>query len=57
MYYINKEQNNQVKQPLLVELVYNNTKHKLIGMTLFEVDYRYNLSLYQPPKKGKPKVE
>ena len=26
-------------------------------MTLFETDYRYNLSLYQPPKEGKPKVE
>ena len=26
-------------------------------MTLFEVKSRYNLSLYRPPKKGKPKVE
>ena len=26
-------------------------------MTLFETDYRYNLSLYRPPKEGKPEVE
>ena len=26
-------------------------------MTPFEIDYRYNLNLYQPPKKRKPKVE
>ena len=26
-------------------------------MTLFEVEYRYNLSLYQLPKDGKPEVE
>ena len=26
-------------------------------MTLFEADYRYNLSLYRPPKEGKPKVK
>ena len=26
-------------------------------MTLFEIDYRYNLSLYQPLKEGKPEVE
>ena len=26
-------------------------------MTLFEIEYRYNLSLYQPLKDRKPKVE
>ena len=26
-------------------------------MTLFEIDYRYNLSLYRLLKEGKPKVE
>ena len=26
-------------------------------MTPFEIDYRYNLSLYQLPKDGKPEVE
>ena len=26
-------------------------------MILFETDYKYNLSLYQLPKKGNPKVE
>ena len=41
----------------MVEFIYNNTKHELIGMTLFEIDYRYNLSLYRLSKEGKPKVE
>ena len=41
----------------MVELVYNNAKHKLTRITLFEVDYRYNLSLYRLLKEGKPKVE
>ena len=41
----------------MVELVYNNTKYELIGMTLFEIDYGYNLSLYRLPKDGKPKVK
>ena len=41
----------------MAELVYNSAKYELIGMTLFEADYRYNLSLYQPPKEGKPEVE
>ena len=41
----------------MVELVYNNVKHELIGITLFKIDYRYNLSLYWLPKEGKPEVE
>ena len=57
MYYINKEQNNQVKWLLLAKLVYNNTKHESTGIILFETDYGYNPSLYRLPKDGKPKVE
>ena len=26
-------------------------------MILFETDYKYNLSLYQPLKEGKPKLK
>ena len=26
-------------------------------MTLFETEYRYNLSLYRLPKDGNPKIE
>ena len=41
----------------MVELIYNNAKHESTGIILFETEYRYNPSLYRPPKEGKPEIE
>jgi len=46
-HYINKNQNNWVQLLLMTQFVYNNTQNETMKETPFQVNYEYNLKVWQ----------
>jgi hypothetical protein len=46
-YYVNENQNNWVQLLLTAQFVYNNTKNKIMNITSFWANYKYDSKIWQ----------